>query len=184
MTIVITGEKNLVALLPPDDARLVLLALFSDDCDLPEMTPLANMAYTSMKIKDVQTTQPKQATGKNVELHEQRFDQFWSVYPRKIGKEAARKAWRRIKPTADHLVKILAAIEKAKVSYQWQKDNGQYIPHPATWLNQGRWDDEIKSINFGRPNSKCSNMNNFQQREYDNEYLEQFVSSEFGFANR
>ena len=29
------------------------------------------------------------------------------------------------------------------MSAQWQRDNGQYIPHPATWLNQGRWDDEL-----------------------------------------
>ena len=179
MTIVLTGDKNLLSLLPPEDARLVLLALFSEDGDLPEMTPLANMAYTSMTVKGTQANHNKPATCKNIDLLEQRFDQFWSVYPRKIGKEAARKAWRRIKPTADHLEKILAAVKKAKGSYQWQKDNGQYIPHPATWLNQGRWDDEIQP-GFGRINSKCSNLGSYQQREYDSEYLDQFVSSEFG----
>jgi hypothetical protein len=38
---------------------------------------------------------------------------------------------------------LLDAIEKHKQSAQWQKDGGQYIPHPATWLNQQRWEDEI-----------------------------------------
>ena len=38
---------------------------------------------------------------------------------------------------------MLNAIETAKQSMQWNKDNGQYIPNPATWLNQKRWEDEI-----------------------------------------
>ena len=38
---------------------------------------------------------------------------------------------------------MLEAIEKHKASSQWQKDGGQFIPHPATWLNQERWEDEI-----------------------------------------
>lgn len=37
--------------------------------------------------------------------------------------------------------KILAAVQAAKRSDQWTKDGGQFIPHPATWINQGRWDD-------------------------------------------
>jgi hypothetical protein len=41
-----------------------------------------------------------------------------------------------------------------KTSAQWQKDNGQYIPNPATWLNQGRWDDEIKEPEDTRPPGK------------------------------
>ena len=39
---------------------------------------------------------------------------------------------------------VLLAVEKQKKSKQWQADQGQYIPHPATWLNQGRWDDELE----------------------------------------
>lgn len=71
------------------------------------------------------------------------FDDFWEVYPRKVGKEAARKAWKKIRPNQSLQRRILDAVEAAKRSKEWQKDNGQYIPHPATWLNQGRWDDEL-----------------------------------------
>ena len=39
---------------------------------------------------------------------------------------------------------VLKAIEAQKHSAQWQRDNGQYIPYPATWLNQGRWEDEVQ----------------------------------------
>ena len=37
---------------------------------------------------------------------------------------------------------LLAAIASQKKSPQWQKDNGQFIPHPATWLNGQRWEDQ------------------------------------------
>ena len=68
------------------------------------------------------------------------FDVFWSSYPKKIGKAAARKAWRKAKGKP-RLGELLESINAQKKTEQWQKDNGQFIPHPATWLNQGRWDD-------------------------------------------
>jgi hypothetical protein len=77
-------------------------------------------------------------------LTEKRFEEFWKIYPLKIGKQAALRAFKKIKPTADLHSKILSAIEKAKKSDRWQRENGQFIPHPTTWLNQGRWDDEIE----------------------------------------
>jgi hypothetical protein len=72
------------------------------------------------------------------------FSDFWKAYPRKVGKGAARKAWIKAKgrPPLD---KLLAAVESQKaaghlpiapVGGKW------FCPHPATWLNQGRWDDE------------------------------------------
>jgi hypothetical protein len=68
------------------------------------------------------------------------FDKFWQAYPKKIGKQDAEKAFRNVKVPIETL---LDAIEKQKYSNQWTKDNGQYIPNPATWLRQGRWDDEV-----------------------------------------
>ena len=38
---------------------------------------------------------------------------------------------------------LLTAIERQKCGRQWQEDGGKYIPNPATWLNQGRWEDEV-----------------------------------------
>jgi hypothetical protein len=69
------------------------------------------------------------------------FDRFWAAYPRKVGKGAARSAWKSGKLTGK-LDAILAAVEKQKASEQWRKDGGQFIPHPATWLRQERWEDE------------------------------------------
>ena len=42
---------------------------------------------------------------------------------------------------------MIQAVEKQKQSTQWQRDGGQYIPHPATWLNQERWEDEVTTTN-------------------------------------
>jgi len=67
------------------------------------------------------------------------FDMFWIAYPKKVGKEAARKAWAKANP---NLATVLNALEWQKVSPQWFKNNGLYIPNPSTWINQHRWEDE------------------------------------------
>ena len=69
------------------------------------------------------------------------FDAFWSAYPRKVGKLAARKAWRKLKLDSKSN-EVLDAIARCKTSEQWRKDRGQFIPHPATFLNRGGWDDQ------------------------------------------
>lgn len=71
------------------------------------------------------------------------FEKFWSAYPKKVGKKSARKAFDRAKMPVETL---LTAIERQKCSAQWSKDNGQYIPRPDTWLNQGRWEDELAPV--------------------------------------
>lgn len=75
------------------------------------------------------------------------FAIFWKKYPRKIGKSNAEKSWKKRKPD---LAVVLSALETQIQSEQWQKDNGKFIPHPTTWLNGKRWEDEtveeIKTI--------------------------------------
>ena len=75
------------------------------------------------------------------------FERFWSVYPRKVGKQSAKRAFEKVKVPLETLV---TAIERQKCSDQWTRDNGQYIPHPTTWLNQGRWDDELPKNEYSR----------------------------------
>lgn len=70
------------------------------------------------------------------------FDTFWSAYPKKLNKAAAKKAWDKIKPDEQLLVTMLTTIERATTSVDWIKENGEYIPHPSTWLNNERWKDE------------------------------------------
>lgn len=80
---------------------------------------------------------------------QRRFEEFWAAYPRKVAKKAARSAWKKAKVDEALHRRILAAVERAKLSSQWQRDNGQFIPHPATWLNAGRWEDEVEVVENG-----------------------------------
>ena len=68
------------------------------------------------------------------------------MYPRKVGKELAKKTWKKLKPDAELFGEIIAAVGRAKTSGQWQRDGGRFIPNPATWLNQGRWEDELTPL--------------------------------------
>lgn len=70
------------------------------------------------------------------------FDSFWRQYPRKVAKSAALKAWRKLKPDDKQLADLMAGLERQKASRDWLKDGGQFIPHPATWLNGRRWEDD------------------------------------------
>jgi len=80
------------------------------------------------------------------------FENFWEVYPKKIGKGEAFKAWRKIKPSQVLQQKIIESVYNQSKSEQWIKDKGQFVPNPSTWLNQERWDDEVKtkSISTGK----------------------------------
>lgn len=73
------------------------------------------------------------------------FEKFWKEYPKKVGKGAAEKSWLKIKPLNGLVEKIIMAVISQRRSDQWTKDGGQYIPHPSTWLNQRRWEDELGS---------------------------------------
>ena len=85
------------------------------------------------------------------ELQEKQFDKFWQAYPKKVSKKQAQKSWKKINPSLELFEKILKALEMVKQTEQWEKDNGKFIPYPATWLNQERWTDEIKMMQNIKP---------------------------------
>lgn len=70
------------------------------------------------------------------------FQRFWAAYPLKVGKKKAEKVWEKINPDTGLFHVIMAGLERAKKSRKWLKDNGDYIPHPTTWLNGEHWNDE------------------------------------------
>lgn len=77
-----------------------------------------------------------------VSANRQQFDEFWTEYPRKVGKKDALKAWNKIKPDIHTATAIMQGLSSAKQCEQWRRDNGQYIPHASTWLNGRRWEDD------------------------------------------
>jgi len=87
---------------------------------------------------DLTSTDNKRS--RSINKYDTDFEQFWTAYPRKTNKGFARTVFGKIKPNADMLKKMIVAIEQQKSSDQWK--DPKYIPHPSTWLNGERWEDE------------------------------------------
>ncbi len=104
------------------------------------------------------------------------FQKFWSVYPNKKAKGSAEKAWAKIKPDQLLSETIVQAVMKQRASEDWTKDGGKFVPHPATWLNAKRWEDEVKPA--GQSISKHSGFSG--QRDYE-KGLEDNGDGTFGF---
>ena len=67
------------------------------------------------------------------------FEKFWLACPRRVGKEAARRAYEKARKTTSDS-ELLEGIRRYATSRAGQDE--QFTVHPATWLNQGRWADE------------------------------------------
>ena len=91
---------------------------------------------------------------------EERFNQFWGAYPRKEDKSKAAQYFKRINPDDELLQTMLRSIEAWKKSDQWQ--DKQYIPHPSTWLNGKRWEDEPPAPR----SAKTVVAQQYEQRDY------------------
>lgn len=86
------------------------------------------------------------------EQKEELFNQFWTVYPKKVSKQTAKKAFMK-KDNFDYMPDIQEVIQKINllsVTDKWTKDKGQYIPNPATWLNAHGWEDEVELSDYDK----------------------------------
>lgn len=74
------------------------------------------------------------------------FVEFWKLYPKRVGKDAALRKWRE--RNCERIADGVIASLKGQMEYLL-RDGGQYIPNPATWLHQGRWKDEVPDARQG-----------------------------------
>lgn len=95
---------------------------------LPEKTLATNPLATSHK--------PLANTQTDADFHA-----FWFAYPLKKGRAKAMEAYAKALTKADHAT-LMAALEAQKLWPEWLRENGRFIPHATTWLNQSRWEDE------------------------------------------
>ncbi len=121
-------------------------APFLPPSSLPPEPPLSTPPYNPPSSPSLSPS-PRDVS----RADEDRFSRFWAAYPRKVGKQAAKKSWSRLHPSEELTQAILQAIEAQKQSRQWRENNGQFIPNPATWLNQGRWEDEMPKGESSNP---------------------------------
>ena len=71
-----------------------------------------------------------------------RFEVFYKAYPKHKSRGDAEKAWKTLKPDDKKLAEIMDGLERAKCSPDWKKENGRFIPYPASWLRAKGWEDE------------------------------------------
>ena len=141
----------------PDDSdtasEIICNQLISDESKCPR-NPIQSESESNPNPKEERARETEDG-----------FARFWSAYPRHTAKQTAEAAFRKLNPDERLLQIILTAIERQKVSPQWTKDGGQFVPHPATWLNQRRWEDETPKVSTGR----VVPAQQYSQREYHEE---------------
>lgn len=129
--------------LPPDPAAVDDTG---QDCnDVTHVTPRNAMKRPKKKNREEEEKErkpkPSSSSGDDGVTP---FEQFWDAYPWKAGKQDAEKAWAKIKPAPALVLAMLAAIAAQLEGADWKRENGQYIPRAATWLNGGRWKDQVR----------------------------------------
>jgi DNA-binding transcriptional MocR family regulator len=70
------------------------------------------------------------------------FVSFWKLYPKKTNKEFAKRVFAKLRVDQELSDKILRSLS-IQIRTVWKDKDAQYIPHPSTWLNGKRWEDEI-----------------------------------------
>jgi hypothetical protein len=95
---------------------------------------------------------------------ERNFVAFWARYPKKVGKQDARKAWLASTSLPNFPV-MMDGLDRSIGSDQWTRDGGRYIPHPATWLRHEQWTDEPLApvqTSTNRPTGASATMQNIR----------------------
>jgi hypothetical protein len=111
----------------------------ADDAHQMMVLTLTLSSYLSENTEEEKKEKIRKSTIKTASNDAHHFDAFWKLYPRKVCRKTALRIWVR-DDLDEKLDLILASVKAHAQSAQWQ--DRQYIPHPSTWLNGERWEDE------------------------------------------
>ena len=132
----------------------------SDESKCPR-NPIQSNTNTIQSESESKTRPQARETVKDEDLA---FAAFWELYPNKVAKQDALKAWKKLKPDSELLVKIMAGLRKWIDSDEWKRDGGRFIPHPSTWINGRRWEDEVRKGQVSAVKKVIAQ--DFEQRDY------------------
>jgi hypothetical protein len=119
------------------------LEIYKNHCICNKIKEKLNTYQTlSQVFNDNDNDNDNDKEGMQGEEKRSQFDEFWKLYPKRVGKGAAEKSWAKIKEPVKTIELIKNSLEWQKQTEQWKKNNGQFIPGPAVYLNQRRWEDE------------------------------------------
>lgn len=117
----------------------------------PDLKPLIIHGFLIPEHVDSKALAEGKQDASNLHLEKRReeteesaraFERFYFSYPRKVAKPEALRAWKSLSLQNGSFERLMTALEAAKGSEQWLKEGGRFIPHPATWLRQRRFEDE------------------------------------------
>ena len=115
-----------------------------------KLTDESGIIIAEGNVSTAEIKQIKSIINKSIAADEGLFSAFWAAYPKKVAKPKAISAFAKAKITADILQEILADINRRKCGKEW--NDSTYIPYPATYLNNRRWEDE-QTVNPDSGNS-------------------------------
>lgn len=119
----------------PDDAYDPNPAPSDQDETQPQGTPHPDQpALRTSRRANIAGTKPDPLSG---------FAEFYAAYPKRQKRAEAEKAWRKLNPSPELQATILSALAVHRAQDAWQRDAGQFVPLPASWLNAKRWLDEL-----------------------------------------
>lgn len=137
-------KENMSYTLDPNQGKDIALVPWKSDADVRYLNgqPDDSTTVNTGKVRIGKVRIDNTYTDEDFN-YDELFTSFWKTYPKKTGKGAANKSWKKLKPSKAMTEKIVASVVEHSKTKQWQKENGQFIPNPATFLNQRRWEDEI-----------------------------------------
>lgn len=142
-------------LIPSSPSLIQKLCFMSSPLKLNKFIELGFICRNDVKMTPErrQDDQPKAEQSRveksrvETEKKQNRFNIFYVAYPKKKNKGQAEKIFFKLNPDDNLLTIMLSTIERTKKTEGWLKDNGKYIPYPATWLNAKGWEDEDVKLN-------------------------------------
>lgn len=112
----------------------------------------------NQEAKKEDTPQPPKRQRRESQLtvvQQSLFNYFWEVYPKKVAKENAEKAWKKINPSEELASTIVQAV-KTQISVDGRFRETRFTPHPATWLNGHEWENSYEKGTEHRDDFKPS----------------------------
>lgn len=145
---------------PEEIFKIALSFLCKSDIEWITKTEADSVCITAMSdqsamsdMRDTLGTEQNRTEGNRTEIPADSkpdgFSEFWLEYPQRKRKSKgdAEKAWKVLKPAGELKDKIMAQLAIVKESRDWQKQGGEFIPYPATWLRNKGWEDETEESN-------------------------------------
>lgn len=166
----LSGQPNLVSRQPTLNPPQPTL-----NSPQPKMSCINNL---NKIIQEIPTTPNKALTREPPEIMVSRggvdfsdFEKVYAAYPRKEAKGLAKIAWSQLarKNALPQLDAILSAIERFSTSYNWQRENGRFIPQLSNFLRGERWNDPLLKTEIQENIAKEASEKARRRREQEEE---------------